>query len=441
MTERQQKTRKPAASDHPLIDSVVVNPLLIDPDAVDFVSSALSHIVTSADTKGFFAGAKMAAVGDFWAGGDNDPWRPYVVSDGILQIPIQGVLLNRVSYQFGRWATGYTYIEKALLRGLEDDNVKGIALVVDSPGGEVAGCFELADKIFAARSQKPIKAFAADLACSAAFALSSSARDITITRSGKVGSVGVVTMHVDYSEMLAKDGVKITFVFAGEHKVDGNPYEALPEAVKARIQERIDKTYGVFTSTVARNRGIDEAAVRDTKALTYDAQDALANGFADKIGALEEEMVVFANEETQTNEDTMTAFTQDQLDKAVAEARVAGENAGKTLGATEERTRVTAIMALDEAKDRPVAARAAADSGLPVDVAKTMLGKLPKEAAEAPAATTPAASTNPLDIAMALTNGGAQVGTLGEKAKTETPADFADGFFGSIGRPAAAHTN
>jgi ClpP class serine protease len=194
---------------------VVSNPLLIDPDAVDFVSSALTHIVMSADTKGFFAGAKMGAISDFWAGGDDDPWRPYVVADGILQIPVQGVLLNRVSYQFGRWATGYTYIEKALVRGLEDANVKGIALIVDSPGGEVAGCFELADKIFAARSQKPIRAFAADLACSAAYALSSSARDITVTRSGKAGSVGVVTMHVDYSEMLAKDGIKVTFVFAG----------------------------------------------------------------------------------------------------------------------------------------------------------------------------------------------------------------------------------
>jgi len=87
-------------------------------------------------------------------------------------------------------------------------------------------------------------------------------------------------------------GIKLTLIYAGKHKVDGNAYEKLPDSVKGRIQERIDRIYGVFTSTVARNRGIDDNAVRATEALTFDAQDSTAQGFADRIGALEEEMVI-----------------------------------------------------------------------------------------------------------------------------------------------------
>lgn len=417
-------------TEHPLIESVTSNVMMIDPDRIGVVSASLFHLTADPKTSAMLNQADSALGGDdFWCE-DMSYWRPYVVTDGILQIPIQGVLLNRMSYQLGRWATGYTYIEKALNRGLADANVRGIALIVDSPGGEVAGCFELSDKIYAGRAVKPIRAFAADYAASAAYALASSADDITVTRSGKTGSVGVVTMHVDYSEMMAKDGIKVTFVFAGEHKVDGNPFEKLPDAVKARIQERIDKTYAVFTGTVARNRGLEEQAVRDTKALTYDAQDSLANGFADKIGAVEEEMVIFALADTEQEDETMTTFTQDQLDQAVAAARADGVKAGETQGIASERARVQGIMDLAEAKDRPIAARAAAEAGLSKEAAQAMLAKLPTEKAETKTEE-PKAPQNPLATAMDQTGGGAGIGASGGD---QAPADFATGFFASFGR-------
>ena len=135
-----------------------------------------------------------------------------------------------------------------------------------------------------------MRAFAVDHAYSAAFAIASSAHKISMTRSGGVGSVGVVTAHVDYSKMLNDFGVKVTFIFAGKHKVEGNAYEKLPAAAKARIQEKIDRIYGVFTGTVARNRKMDDQAVRATEALTYDASNAIDVGFADKVGVFEDDI-------------------------------------------------------------------------------------------------------------------------------------------------------
>lgn len=374
---------------HPLAQAFSGEPLLIEPGKVDLVSSTIQYLSTDPDAAKLINEGMSAAnmsTDDFW-GRDDHPFRPYVVHNGVLQIPVQGTLLNRFSYQFGRWATGYRYIEMALARGLADPQVKAIALICDSPGGEVAGCFELGDKIYEGRQQKPIRAFAADQAYSAAYALASAATDVVVSRSGGTGSVGVVTGHIDVSGAMEKMGIKITLIFAGKHKVDGNAYEKLPDSVKDRIQGRIDRIYGVFTSTVARNRGIEDKDVRATEAMTFDAQDSTAQGFADRIGALEEEMVIFTQEVTEA-EDEQMSFTQEQMDAAISAAKAEGIATGKAEGKTEgvtegmnaERARVTAIMGSDEAKKRPAAAQMMVDLGVPAEKASEQLAKLPEEA-------------------------------------------------------------
>ena len=66
--------------------------------------------------------------------------------------------------------------------------------------------------------------------------LSASAADeIAVTTTGYAGSVGVVMRHVDFSRALANDGIAVTHIFAGAHKVDGNPFEPLPAAVHAEL--------------------------------------------------------------------------------------------------------------------------------------------------------------------------------------------------------------
>lgn len=419
-----------AKNRHPFVEAVAGNPLLIDQTKADLLSASLEHIITDADSQKLLAASSRMS--NFWADGDDCPWRPYAVADGVLQIPVQGVLLNRFSYAFGRWATGYSYIEQALIRGLADANVRAIALVCDSPGGEVAGCFELADKIFAGRERKPIRAFAADHAYSAAYALASSAEEIVVTRSGGTGSIGVVMAHYDISQAMDAAGVKITFVFAGEHKVDGNSVQPLPDSVKARMQAKVDKTYNLFVSTVARNRGMEDVKVRDTKALTFDAEDSITEGLADRIGALEDEMAVFVSELAAAEDEQMTTtITQEALDTAVAtakaEARAEGKAEGLKEGATAERTRITAILASDEGKKRPKAAMSLAmKTPLSLDEAKAALGEMPEEKAE-----TPAATGTPFEQAMGNTPNPA-VGHQAPAAPGGTEASFTDGFFGSF---------
>ena len=415
------------ATDAPLLEQMAQSPLLIEQGSEGLFRASIQHVVSHEHAQEFLSSAiSMSEDEDFWPRGDDwrATYRPYNVKNGILQIPVMGVLLNRFPWQLGRWATGYTYIEKALSRGLADGNVRGIAFIHDSPGGEVAGNFELNDKIFSARGVKPMRAFAMDHSYSASYSLSSAAGPLSVSRSGGVGSIGVVTAHVEYADAMAKMGIKVTFIFAGKHKVDGNPYEKLPDSVKSRIQDRIDRIYGVFTAAIARNRAMDENKVRATEALTFDAKDAIENGLADRIGSLEEEMVLFSEElaigdENMADNTTKEGIPQAKVDELVTAARAEGKAegvaegtaAGTAAGATAERTRINAILGSDEGKKRPKAAMSLAmKTGLSLEDATASLADMPEERAAAPEGTDkPKGKSNAFEEAMNAA-GGANVG-------------------------------
>jgi signal peptide peptidase SppA len=403
MKERTQmtKTKNSAIEQH-----FAANPVLIESSQIGVIEASFSAFETEAGQK-LLAGE--ADDSDFWTQGPESrahPFRPYNVSGGILQIPVYGSLLNRFSYAFGRWATGYQYIEKAVTRGLQDSNVNGIALMIDSPGGEVSGLFELTSMIHGARSDKPIKAYAADSAYSAAYAIASAASEIIVTRGGGTGSVGVVTMHVSYEEALQKSGIAVTFTYAGKHKIEGNPYQALSDSAKERIQARVDKLYGEFTSTVAEYRGMSEDDVRATEAMTYDAEDSVATGFADRVGVLDEELANFSESAANRTEgntmskesNTPVTFTQAQLDEQVTSARAEGVKEGVKA----EQDRREAILGSEAAKSRPVLAATLIAQNIDSATAAGILEGAPVEASttEAPKGKADAGTGTPFDAHM-----------------------------------------
>jgi ClpP class serine protease len=254
-----------------------------------------------------------------------------------------------------------------------------------------------------------------------------------MARSGGVGSVGVITMHIDQSARLDSMGIKVTFIYAGEHKKDGNPYEALPDSVKDRIQDRIDRIYGEFVGLVANNRGMEEQAVRDTEALTFDASNAVEVGFADRIGDMQKELAALSlaateMEQMSTKATTTPAagnegsnITQAQLDDAVATARADGHAEGMSA----ERTRITGILNSEEAKTRPAAARMAVNAGMSVEAAAESLKDMPEEKPQAAAPAEPAPKGNeataPAPTPFASNMDGPDVG-----AHVTDPADDAD---------------
>lgn len=210
----------------------------------------------------------------------------YDVLEGIAIIPVYGTLVQKLgTLRPYSGMTGYDGIRRVFLTAMNDPEVKGICLDIDSPGGEVAGCFDLVDLIYAEREKKPVYAILSENAYSAAYAIASAADKIYVPRTGGVGSVGVIVIHCDWSQHIKDDGLKVSIITYGNRKAESNPYVALSDEAKAAIQHDVDEMGRLFVSTVSRNRGLSETVVRNTQAACYLAAEGVQMGLADVVAS------------------------------------------------------------------------------------------------------------------------------------------------------------
>ena len=336
----------------------------------------------------------------------------YRMVGDIAIIPVQGSLTHNLGTLHPySGMTGYDGIEAKLNIAMNDDDVKGVLLDIDSPGGEVSGCFDLSDTIYSLRDTKPIWSVSNEFAASAAFAISSATSRIIVPRTAEVGSVGVLTAHVDQSKLLKARGVKVTLIYSGQHKVDGNPYSELSTSVKKQKQAEIDSIRELFVQTVARNRNVSYEHVFDTEARIYSGETAVDMKMADTVMSYNEALVEFQNHlsslgsttrgannmaktpsTSQTDELKAESFTEDDLKKAKAE----GHSEGRSETIASERERFAEILNSDEAKGREVQAKHLAFStSMSAEDVVAILATAHQAQAD------PVVADSPLDIAMA----------------------------------------
>jgi capsid assembly protease len=211
-------------------------------------------------------------------------------ADGVAIITITGSLINR-----GAWLgassgeTSYEGIQHQVATAERDPRTKAALFDYETPGGEAVGAFETAARIRELSAKKPTVAVANGMMTSAAYALASAANRIVATPTSLVGSIGVVMLHADYSRALDKKGVTPTLIFAGAHKVDGNPLEPLTAGVRDDLQREVNQYYDLFVDTVASGRRlISPASIRATEARTYVGRDAVEARLADDIGTFDD---------------------------------------------------------------------------------------------------------------------------------------------------------
>ena len=232
-------------------------PLLIHRPKLDVILSVLGSRVGLPDlsaSTGFAPPDRNAAQSDTSAG-----------QSSIAVIPIYGTLVRRTQgLEAQSGLTSYAGIAMALDTALADPNVAAIVLDIDSPGGESSGVFDLADRIRAATAIKPVWAVANDMAFSAAYALASAASRLIVSRTGGVGSIGVIAMHVDQSVKDQQDGIAYTAVFAGDRKNDLNPHAPISDQAHAFLQGEVSRIYDLFATTVAKHRGMGVNTIKST---------------------------------------------------------------------------------------------------------------------------------------------------------------------------------
>ena len=211
--------------------------------------------------------------------------KPYQVVGAVAVIPVRGCLLHGAGWYWWGYSTAYDQIRGAFAAAINDDAVRAIALLIDSPGGECAGCYDVVDAIYAMRGTKPVHAIVDETAYSAAYAIASAADRIWVPRTGGVGSIGIIWQHTSIAGALEKAGIEVeTFTF-GALKAEGQPERRLSDDAAKRVQADIDTLGELFVDTVARNRSIAASAVRDTQAGTFMGAAGVAAGLADEVSS------------------------------------------------------------------------------------------------------------------------------------------------------------
>ena len=396
----------------PHIASMAFNePLMLEPAYARVFFCALAGqlgITRLTDTvSGATPGAEQIAEPLALFGDDEEmvprPSRSYQITNGIAVLPVSGTLVSKTrSLQPYSGMTGYNGIIARLQQAMSDPGVDGILLDMDTPGGMVSGAFDCADIIARMRGIKPIWALANDMNCSAGQLIASAASRRLVTQTARTGSIGVMMAHSNYGAALKTQGVEVTLIYSGDHKVDGNPYEKLPKDVRDDFQTRIDATRRMFAEKVAAYTGMSVQSVLDTEAAVFSGQESVDAGLAEELvnntdalnvmreslnkrktispgGNMEKVTTASAADAIQA---TAPAEQTNTVESAAAVVASPAEVSAQVAAAVSaENGRIMGILNCEEAKGRESQARALAETpGMTVESAQRILAAAPQSA-------------------------------------------------------------
>ena len=293
----------------------------------------------------------------------------------IAVIPVRGLLL-RYPHPFSvAGTTSYEQLTHALWTALDDPVVKGIVFAIDSPGGEVNGCSELAQTIAQARGRKPIIAYAAGDAASGAYWLASACDKIIAADTSGLGSIGVVAAY-GFPEPSSNDNATALTIVSSQ-----SPYKQLDarqDKHRHKLQHRIDQIAQVFITSVAKYRGIStEKVINDFgSGDVIIGQQAVDCGLADHIGTFENVVAEILKPSTKTTKVVPILSYQATKEKVMSEQQNDSSNtADATVSDTlpeptadqmtqlaaqaqqQERERLAAILNSDVAQGREALAQ------------------------------------------------------------------------------------
>ncbi len=269
------------------------------------------------------------------------------VRDNVAVIPIHGPLFRYANlFTTISGATSYEFLARDFNAALEDDSVKAILFDIDSPGGEVNGCSELADMIYNSRGKKPILAYASGHCCSGAYWIASACDEILVTDTAIVGSIGVVAVFEKDDD---ENKIEIVSSQSPFKRISPSTSEGLN-----RIQVQLDALAEVFINKIATYRDVSPETVMKKfgQGDVFVGNLAVLKGLADRRGSFEKILTDLNKEKEIIMNDIDVKQQERQRMQAVLESDVIRgreQIAGKMLATTD----LSANQILDILKDIP----------------------------------------------------------------------------------------
>lgn len=165
------------------------------------------------------------------------------------------------------------------------DNVKGVLLSINSPGGTVGASKELYEAVKNLRAKKPVYVSMLDVAASGGYYAASAADRVYANEGTLTGSIGVILSGLNVGKLLDRVGVEPQTIKTGPYKDIFSPFRKLSEPERQLLQGLAQDIYEKFIADVAQGRKLEPKIVRAAAdGRIFTGSQAVKSRLVDAIG-------------------------------------------------------------------------------------------------------------------------------------------------------------
>ena len=203
----------------------------------------------------------------------------HLVKKSILLLEIDGIIMDSTEFV------------DAIREYAHEDEIKGVLVRVNSPGGVVGPSQEMYEALKRVRDvlKKPVVVSMGGLAASGAFYASMGANKILTNSGTMVGSIGVIMEFANLERLYDWAKIKRYTIKTGAYKDSGAEYREMREDERILFQQLADEVLGQFKAAIAEGRKMDPAKVTQyADGRVFTGETAVKLGFADEVGTYDD---------------------------------------------------------------------------------------------------------------------------------------------------------
>jgi protease-4 len=184
-------------------------------------------------------------------------------------------------------------MKEALQKAEKDDDIAGVILRINSPGGTITASDIIHHELtgFKSRKKVPVYACVTGIGTSGAYYIATASDTIYANPTAITGSIGVLILHFNVEGLMDKIGVTENTIKSGPKKDIMSPFRASTPEEQRILQNIIDQLAGRFVDVVLARPGnrLDRAEVKKlADGRIFTADQALSAGLIDRIGYLDD---------------------------------------------------------------------------------------------------------------------------------------------------------
>ena len=184
---------------------------------------------------------------------------------------------------------GKKALNQALDEVVENKDIKGVVLRIDSPGGDAMTSEIILNTMRNLKGEKPIVVSMGNVAASGGYYIACLGDKIYADPLTITGSIGVFAAFPNIKGLADRIGVNAEQVNSNKNSMGYSLFEPLSEGFKNSTRSAIKKIYSTFKSRVAEGRSLEMEKVESlSQGRVWSGKDAQENGLVDALGGLED---------------------------------------------------------------------------------------------------------------------------------------------------------